>query len=96
MMQTLKYQPLAAAMVIPGCNSGAQHRGSNGGITICRREFGNITDDCGDQYNVRACDDNSLFKLYNQSDIILSDRQTGCQKLTGTALLNKIQDDYSH
>ena len=61
-------------MVIPGCNSGNLNRGGDGGVC---HERGND----GACLKMRGCDDNSLFKQYSSTDIIMSDDQNRCYRL---------------
>ena len=67
----LELQPVAAAMVIPGCHSGI-NRGGDGGV--CSQK-----EDDGDCLRMRGgCGDNKLMQKYKQMDVILSDDDNKC------------------
>ena len=94
---SLKRFPVAAAMVIPSCHSGKLGRGGDSGVCQERMDDGTCLnlrgttsplsyceeedpDDCN-FVDMRGCDDNSLFKEYSATDIIMADDQNKCKSM---------------
>ena len=84
-------------MVIPSCHSGKLGRGGDGGVCKQRDDDGACLnmrgttspvsyceeedpDDCN-FVDMRGCDDNSLFKEYSATDIIMADEQNKCKSM---------------
>ena len=85
----IKVSPIAAAMYIPGCNSGKLYpnRGGSGGT--CERNG-----QCRTDYQVfRACTNTALIVFYDSHDIVMSEEINSCDQIYKTEWAD---DNYSH